>query len=93
MKWLAIPCLLLFMTTGGNAQNERARTDSLMSSIYQSGYPGAAIAVIKDGGVVFKKGYGVADLDSKAPITPVDKLQHLFDDQAVHRLRDSAAAT
>ncbi len=58
------------MAIGGNAQNERARTDSLMSSIYQSGYPGAAIAVIKDGSVVFKKGYGVADLDSKAPITP-----------------------
>jgi CubicO group peptidase (beta-lactamase class C family) len=41
-----------------------------MSSIYMSDSPGAAIAVIKDGSVVFKKGYGVADLDSKAPITP-----------------------
>ena len=70
MKWLAIPCLLVFMAIGGNAQNERARTDSLMLSIYNGSYPGAAIAVIKDGSVVFKKGYGVADLDSKASITP-----------------------
>jgi len=61
---------MLFMAVGGNAQNDRARTDSLMSSIYPSGEPGAAIAVIKGGSVVFKKGYGLADLESKAPITP-----------------------
>jgi CubicO group peptidase (beta-lactamase class C family) len=70
MKRLIILCLPLFMTIGGHAQNERAQTDSLMSSIYQSGCPGAAIAVIKDGSVVFKRGYGVADLESKRPITP-----------------------
>jgi CubicO group peptidase (beta-lactamase class C family) len=70
MKLFAIPCLMLSMAIVGKAQNESARTDSLMSSIYQSGRPGAAIAVIKDGSVVFKKGYGIADLDSKAPITP-----------------------
>ena len=70
MKRLIILCLLLFMTIGGNAQNENGRTDSLMSSTYQSGYPGAAIAVIKDGSVVFKRAYGVADLESNTPITP-----------------------
>jgi len=70
MKRLIILCLLLLIAAGGNAQNERARVDSLMSSMYQSGSPGAAIAVIKDGTVVFKKGYGLADLDSKAAITP-----------------------
>ena len=69
MKRLIILCLLSFMAICGNAQNEGAQTDSLMSSIYRGGYPGAAIAVIKDGRVVFKKGYGIADLDSKAPIT------------------------
>jgi D-alanyl-D-alanine carboxypeptidase len=70
MKQLIILCLSSFMAIRGNAQNERAQTDSLMSSIYQSGYPGAAILVIKDGSIVFKKGYGVADLNSKALITP-----------------------
>jgi CubicO group peptidase (beta-lactamase class C family) len=52
-----------------DAQNESNRIDSLMSSIYQSDKPGAAIAIVKNGKVVFKKGYGVADLDSKTPIT------------------------
>ena len=70
MVRLIILCFPLFMAIGGNAQNEHARTDSLMSSMYQGGRPGAAIAVIKDGSVVFKKGYGVADVDSKALITP-----------------------
>jgi D-alanyl-D-alanine carboxypeptidase len=69
MKHLIIQCLLLFIAVGGNAQNEHARIDSLMSSIYVSDSPGAAIAVIRDGSVVFKKGYGLADLDSKEQIT------------------------
>jgi D-alanyl-D-alanine carboxypeptidase len=70
MKRPIILCFLLFMANCGNAQNEHDRTDSLMSSIYQYDSPGAAIAVIKDGRVVFKRGYGLADLHSKAPITP-----------------------
>ncbi len=70
MKWLTILCLLLSTAVAGNAQNERARTDSLMSSMYPSGNPGAAIAVIQGGRVVFKNGYGLADLHSKALITP-----------------------
>jgi D-alanyl-D-alanine carboxypeptidase len=70
MKRLILLCLLLFTAMGSNAQSERDRTDSLMSSVYQSGLPGAAIAVIKDGAVVFRKGYGLADVESKAPITP-----------------------
>lgn len=69
MNRLIPPCLLLFIAIGSNAQNERARTDSLMSSLYRGGDPGAAIAIIKDGDVVFKKGYGLADLGSKKPIT------------------------
>jgi D-alanyl-D-alanine carboxypeptidase len=70
MKRLITLCLSLFMILDAHAQNECARTDSLMSSIYPGGSPGAAIVVIKDGNVVFKKGYGVAVLDSKTLITP-----------------------
>jgi CubicO group peptidase (beta-lactamase class C family) len=57
------------MTIQADAQNESTRIDSLMSSLYQSGYPGAALAIVKNGTVVFRKGYGVADLDSKRSIT------------------------
>ncbi len=70
MKSLIILCLSSSLAIGGKAQNESARADSLLSSIYQSGCPGAAIAVIKNDSVVFKKGYGIANLVSRAPITP-----------------------
>jgi len=32
--------------------------------------PGAAVAVVEDGKVVFLKGYGLADVQAKTPITP-----------------------
>ncbi len=70
MKRLIILSLVLFAADCGISQNELDRTDSLMSSIYTSGEPGAAIGVIKDGRVVFKNGYGITDLESKTPITP-----------------------
>ncbi len=69
MKRLITMCLLLFTAIGASAQNEQARIDSLMSSLYRNDSPGAAVAVIKNGNVVFEKGYGLADLDSKAPVT------------------------
>ena len=69
MKQILVYYLLFPMTIHAVAQNESARIDSLMSSLYKPGYPGAAIAVVKSGEVVFKKGYGVADLDSKNAIT------------------------
>jgi D-alanyl-D-alanine carboxypeptidase len=70
MKMLIVICLALTATVSVHAQNENSRLDSLMSSFYKAGAPGAAIAVIKDGNVVFKRGYGIADLETKAPITP-----------------------
>ncbi len=45
------------------------RIDSLYAS-YNSQTPGAAVAVVKDGKVVFMKGYGMADLDHDIPVTP-----------------------
>jgi CubicO group peptidase (beta-lactamase class C family)/alpha-L-fucosidase len=54
----------------GKAENEWARTDSLMSSIYKNENPGAAIAVVKNGSVVFKRGYGVRDIENRVRITP-----------------------
>lgn len=45
------------------------RVDSLFA-VYNSETPGAAVAIVKDGKVVFQKGYGMADLDHDIPITP-----------------------
>ncbi|QHS61527.1 serine hydrolase [Chitinophaga agri] len=45
------------------------KVDSMYNS-YNSHTPGAAVAIVKDGKVVFQKGYGMADLDHGIPITP-----------------------
>ncbi len=51
-------------------QQESARMDSLLSSLYPPDRPGAAVAVVKAGKVAFLRGYGLADLATMAPITP-----------------------
>jgi CubicO group peptidase (beta-lactamase class C family) len=45
------------------------KIDSLFAS-YNSKTPGVAIAVVKNGKVIFKKGYGMANLNNNIPITP-----------------------
>ncbi len=70
MKHLVVIPLLILMVAQGFAQDSNARLDSLMSSIYPGDKPGAAIAIVENGKVIFKKGYGLADLTSKTIITP-----------------------
>jgi CubicO group peptidase (beta-lactamase class C family) len=55
---------MIFLPVQAFTQEYGTDADSLMTSIYPDDKPGAAIAVIKDGVVVFKKGYGIADLTS-----------------------------
>ncbi|MBP7461677.1 MAG: beta-lactamase family protein, partial [Candidatus Delongbacteria bacterium] len=63
---IVLPIMILMMVC---SKDENQQLDDLMSSTYTPDRPGAAIAVVKNGEVVFKKGYGIADLDTKAPIT------------------------
>lgn len=69
MKQFFLISILMLMATQAFAQGKNERLDSLMSSIYANDNPGAAIAIVNNGKVIFKKGYGIADLDSKRPIT------------------------
>lgn len=54
----------------GNADAEAGRKLDSLFAPYTSQTPGAAVAIVKDGKVVFQKGYGMADLDHDIPITP-----------------------
>jgi CubicO group peptidase (beta-lactamase class C family) len=49
---------------------EAARVDSLFGAWNQPGSPGAAVAVLRDGEIVLERGYGSAQLEHGAPITP-----------------------
>jgi len=51
------------------------RVDAIFSEWDKTTSPGCALAVIKDGNFIYKRGYGMADLERNVPITP----ESLFD--------------
>ncbi len=61
--------LILLLPLTVLAEDLASRTDSLLASLYRPGLPGAVIGIVKNGSVVFTRGYGVADLVTKAPIS------------------------
>ncbi|WP_181373190.1 serine hydrolase [Massilia glaciei] len=44
--------------------------DNYLSARFDPRSPGAAVVVVKDGKVIFRKGYGMADLELKVPVRP-----------------------
>src|SRR4029453_15313403 len=48
--------------------------DELMASAYPADQPGAAIIGVKDGATVFRKAYGMANLELGVPLQP----EHVF---------------
>ena len=46
------------------------KIDAVMAEVYKPGEPGAAIIVRKDGKTIFRKGYGMADLELGVPVAP-----------------------
>ncbi len=53
-----------------NGANRTAQVDSLFARWSNGISPGVAVLVMKDGKVLYEKGHGLADLRTKAPITP-----------------------
>ena len=47
-----------------------ARIDKLLSDVYKPGQPGAAVLVKKQGKVIWRKGYGLANLELNVPVEP-----------------------
>jgi len=52
------------------AQLLRERTDKVFAPWDSTVSPGCALSVMKDGQILYKRGYGMADLDHDIPITP-----------------------
>lgn len=53
-----------------------AKIDAMFSDVTKIDSPGYALGVIKDGHLIFAKGYGIANLEDRVPITP-DTVFHL----------------
>jgi len=76
-KQIRLTCALFFISifavTCQNSQNTEAvenSIDEIFADFDDLLKPGAAVAVVKDGEVVFKKGYGSANLEYEIPVTP-----------------------
>lgn len=52
-----------------NADEKTDKVDKLFSTWDSTVSPGAALAVIKDGEIIYKRGYGMANLEHNIPIT------------------------
>jgi YD repeat-containing protein len=53
-----------------DSPDESAQVDRLFAEWDQPNSPGCALAVMKDGHIVYERGYGMADLDHNVKITP-----------------------
>ena len=78
MKLLAtsLLCLGSLVTLSGisssqePATSRERRVDSLFAEFTRGTNPGVAVAVVRDGKVLLSKGYGLASLELRVPITP-----------------------
>lgn len=52
-----------------NQKDPIRSADSLLKTYHDANAPGMGVAIIKDGKVIYKKTYGLADLETKTPIT------------------------
>ena len=72
--------LTLFVATGLAIPQEAAtdknptspteRVDKIFAKWDSTVYPGCALSIMKDGQIIYKRGYGMADLDHDIPINP-----------------------
>lgn len=71
LAFLFLCCCLVTTSPAQPAEDPLTKkVDRLFATWDKPESPGAAIAVIKDGAVVYKRGYGSANLEYNVPITP-----------------------
>jgi CubicO group peptidase (beta-lactamase class C family) len=51
-------------------ESPAAKTDEIFRKMDTTVTPGCALSVMKDGKIIYERGYGMADLDHDVPITP-----------------------
>ncbi len=65
---LSVAFLLMSTTRAAGKDQRASELGAMFSTFASSRDPGAAVLVIKDGRIVFERGYGVTDLRSRRPI-------------------------
>jgi len=68
-KLLWIFLFIAFLASVVSADEKTDKVDKLFSEWDSTIFPGAALAIIKDGKIIYKRGYGMANLEHNIPIT------------------------
>ena len=68
LLWIFL--LIAFLVSLATADEKTDKVDKLFSKWDSTVSPGAALAIIKDGKIIYKRGYGMANLEHNIPITP-----------------------
>ncbi|RPJ86673.1 MAG: serine hydrolase [Acidobacteria bacterium] len=70
---LGIVAVIFLMASGRRAQassSEARDIDALLTGVFKRNEPGGAVIVTRKGETLFRKGYGLADMELKVPIQP-----------------------
>ncbi len=70
MKY-CVSILVLAISIAARSQGQASLThslDSFFQSVFKSAEPGGAVLIVKDNKIIYQKGFGVADIKTKAPI-------------------------
>lgn len=70
-RFIGLFLLLLVGCTNTDPEADRARAIDRLMSAYQGKVPGASVLVIRNGATVFRRSYGMADLEHQVAATPV----------------------
>lgn len=69
--FIAVTYLFVFVSNAQTKTNPLTRSfDSLLNKEFKTGEPGAAAIVVKKGEVLYKKGFGMADMELNVPVQP-----------------------
>ncbi len=69
-KAAVIVVMMLLVFSSAVADDRTDEVDKLFSQWDKPGSPGCALAIVQDGRIIYKKGYGLANLENDVPITP-----------------------
>jgi CubicO group peptidase (beta-lactamase class C family) len=93
LKLLTFVCLLLISSCAVAQPDEKLtqRIDSIFSRWDRTNSPGCALAIVKDGKVIYKRGYGMSNLEYSLAVTPaslfhVASISKQFTAAAIQRL-------
>jgi CubicO group peptidase (beta-lactamase class C family) len=60
----------LAATRGSGADQKTTAVDEVFEDLTKAGSPGCALGVYRDGQMIYAKGYGLANIEQRVPITP-----------------------